>query len=1078
MRISVLGPLEVRDASGAVVPVGGARLRSLLIRLAIADGHPVPVERLADDLWADSQPADAANAIQALVSRLRGAAGRDCVEFGPAGYRLSVACEELDAAVFAQLVASGHELLSRGDQAGGAALLRQALGLWRGQPLADVADLPFAAAPVTRLSELRLAATEDLIDAELALGRGAGLVPWLQELAGAHPLRERLRGQLMLALRAAGRQADALAVFEDIRAELADQLGVDPSPALAAVHLAILRGEAGPSGPDGPPRLAPPEPAVRELTNLPAQLTSFVGRDGELRRVAKLLAESRLVTLTGPGGAGKTRLSVESSARLGEDYPDGIWFVPLAPVHDALDVPQAVLTAVGLHEVSWLDPSEVARLAATEPLDRLTQALARRRLILVLDNCEHLVDAVARLAGQVLERAPQVRILATSREPLGITGETLCPVPSLELPPPDAGPAEAAEHSSVRLFADRAAAVRPGFTLDEASTGPVVRICRALDGIPLAIELAAARLRALTPAQVADRLDDRFRLLSVGSRTALPRHQTLRAIVDWSWELLDGAERTVLSRLAVFSSGATPDSAEWVCALDGDPAPVLDIIASLVDKSLVTASGEQEVRYRLLETVRAYASERLAEAGEETGVRDAHAAYFVELSERGEPLLRTREQVYWLNRLTAEHDNCAAALRHAIDSGDTRLALRFVGALALFWLMRDYDAEAGEWAGAVQAIAGDAPPPGLRDAYAICQLVAMIAQGPQEFPGISRLREILQQTLDLAAGTSHPLLVLASPMVCLLTGDMAAARDGLAALAEHPDPWLRAARHLFQGHLSMGEGQVDEADRSLAASRAAFDEIGDRWGLILTLGGQAEVAMARGQPGRAVVLLEDARRKAAEGLASNFSEMMGVQLGRAKASAGDTEGARAELRHVVKVASRIGEPDHEASGYLELSQLTRREGDLDGAGALLGQALEITEPMMHKPGVRGQLALLYSASGCLAEQRGDLPAATAWHAKALASLAQDEAAALPFNGGLASVIEGVAALAAARGETVRSAELLGLAVGLRGFRDDASLEVQRVQAAITSAGLTPAEVEAATARGRALTKADALALVP
>ena len=298
-----------------------------------------------------------------------------------------------------------------------------------------------------------------------------------------------------------------------------------------------------------------------------------MGREEELGRLGKLLGESRLVTLTGPGGAGKTRLSVEASGRLAGELADGIWFVPLAPVRDALDVPQAVLTAIGVQDAGWLDPAEAARLAALAPAERLADVLARRELLLVLDNCEHLVDAVARLAGLVLSRAPGVRILATSREPLGITGETLCPVPSLELPPEDAGAEEAARFAAVALFTDRAAAVRPGFTVDHATAGPVVRICRALDGIPLAIELAAARLRALTPAQVADRLDDRFGLLSMGSRSALPRHQTLRAIVDWSWELLDEPERVALRRLSVFRGGATPESAEAVCALGRGSRP-------------------------------------------------------------------------------------------------------------------------------------------------------------------------------------------------------------------------------------------------------------------------------------------------------------------------------------------------------------------------------------------------------------------------------------------------------------------------------------------------------------------------
>ncbi len=630
MRIGILGPLEVRDTGGELVPVGGARLRGLLIRLAISAGWPVPVDRLAEDLWTAGPPADPGNAVQALVSRLRGVTGREAIEHGPAGYRLAVAPGDVDAWAFERLVATARGMLADAGSAAGAAALRQALGMWRGPALADVADAPFAAATIARLSELRLAALEDRIDADLALGDGAALVPEIEEVSAAHPLRERLRGQLMRALYAAGRQADALGVYEDTRQALATSLGVDPSPALAAVHLAILRGEL-PAGPAAQPAasggapaaeaapgaehgpLHAPGPTTTRLTNLPAQLTSFVGRDDELARVAKLLAEARLVTLTGPGGAGKTRLSVEAASRLADQVPDGVWFVPLAPVRDAFDVPQAVLVAVGAAEP---DPIDAAWLAALEPLDRLADVLAAQRLVLVLDNCEHVVDAVARLAARVLADAPGVRILATSREPLSVTGETLCPVPSLPLPPQDADPVEAAASPAVRLFADRAAAVRPGFTLDEQTAGPVVRICRALDGIPLAIELAAARVRALTLDQVADRLDDRFALLSVGSRAALPQHQTLRAIVDWSWDLLGDAERTVLRRLSVFSGGATPEAAEQVCSLDGAPGAIIDVIASLVDKSLVTADGQRQVRYRLLETMRAYAADRLAEAGE------------------------------------------------------------------------------------------------------------------------------------------------------------------------------------------------------------------------------------------------------------------------------------------------------------------------------------------------------------------------------------------------------------------------------------------------------------------------------
>ncbi|HYB85861.1 MAG TPA: BTAD domain-containing putative transcriptional regulator [Streptosporangiaceae bacterium] len=1085
MRIGILGPLEVRDDDGRAVPIGGTRLRVLLIRLALDAGRTVTADRLAADMWPGGGPADPANALQALVSRLRGAAGPGLVEHGPGGYRLAVEPGEVDATAFERLVADGRALAADGDQARGADALRQALSLWRGPALADAGDAPFAAGPAARLEELRLAATEDRIEADLALGHGAELVPEAEELAAAHPLRERLRGQLMRALYAAGRQADALAVYEDTRKILAGQLGVDPSPALSAVHLAILRGELEPAIPaaghtTGDAERLPP-PAARtgpgRTTNLPAQLTSFVGREDELALLGRLLDESRLVTLTGPGGAGKTRLAIEASAALVAERPDGVWFVPLAPVRDALDVPQAVLTAIGVHEAIWATDQAAVQAAVMQPLDRLADVLASRKPVLVLDNCEHLLDAVAALAGRLLADAPGVRILATSREPLGITGEMLCPVPSLPLPPENAGAGEAAGYAAVRLFADRAAAVRPGFAVDAASVGPVVRICRALDGIPLAIELAAARLRALTPGQVADRLGDRFRLLSAGSRTALPRHQTLRATVDWSWDLLNEAERTVLRRLSVFSGGAVPDGAEYVCAPGGDPGATADVIASLVEKSLVTATGDTDVRYRLLETVRAYGAERLAEAGDEDRTRAAHAAYFLELAERAEPQLRSHDQVRWLDRLAAEHGNFAGAIRYAVDTGDAAVALRFVAALAWFWLMRDYDAEAAEWAGAAVEITGGSAPPGLADEYALCRFISAVGAATTSEAGTA-LREALGQMAPLLdAGAKHPLIAVAGPLLAFFSGDQDAGRRGLGAIAQHPDPWVRAGQRAALGHLAIHDGEIDRAAAELAAAYAGFQAVGDRWGMIVCLGGLAEVAMARGEWAEAVRMLEEGREYAAQGLAGNWAEMMLMPLAKARAGLGDLDGARSDLERGVRTAGRIGEHDDQVSGYLALSDLARRDGDLVQARRLLESALEIVESRPRWPIMGPVTARMFGKLGCLTEQEGDLAAAGRWHAKAIEAAAATEAAFLPNNPLLAEVVEGVAALAAARGEPARAAELLGLAHSLQGFRDTANLEVTRATAA-AAAALGDAAYAAAYAHGQVLTRSDALALVP
>jgi predicted ATPase len=368
----------------------------------------------------------------------------------------------------------------------------------------------------------------------------------------------------------------------------------------------------------------------------------------------------------------------------------------------------------------------VAPLGATAvaPVERLEEALGGKRLLLVMDNCEHLVAAVAELVDRLLGRCPALRVLATSREPLGLPGEVLHPVGPLAMPAEDVAPAEAARYPAVRLFADRGAAARPGFAVDEATVAPVLRICRALDGIPLALELAAARLRALSPEQIAGRLDDRFRLLADGSRPALPRHQTLRAVVDWSWDLLDDSERVLLRRLAVFAGGATLEAVERVCA---DPGPglgglarddVLYLLAALVDKSLVVAGedGEAgEVRYRLLETVRAYGQERRRQAGEDEALHRAHAAYFLDLAERADPRLRGHDQLGWIARLSAERDNLHTALRWAVDTPDATMALRLVVALGWYWLLRSARAEATGWAAQVQPLASSREvPPALR----------------------------------------------------------------------------------------------------------------------------------------------------------------------------------------------------------------------------------------------------------------------------------------------------------------------------------------------------------------------------
>src|SRR5580658_3536707 len=518
----MLGPFEVRTDDGVLADVPGARLRGLLIALALEPGHPVPKATLVDWIWGERPPSEAANALQRLVSRLRKALPEGLVEGQADGYRLRVEPDAVDAVRFERLVGQARN----DEDPRRVRLLREALALWRGAAMQGVGlqDSTAFDAAVTRLEGLRLTAMEDWFDAEISLGHGAELVTELTDLVAAHPMRERLVAALMRALVATGRDAEALLVYQRTREALASALGVDPSPELSALHVALLRGELG-------------RREETRKTNVRAELTSFVGRDADVAAVRELIGEHRLTTLIGPGGSGKTRLATETARTLLGDLPDGAWLVELAALGaDSTDgdVAQAALAGLGLRD---------ALLGTTpnaDPADGLIAAMRERAALLILDNCEHVIESAAAFADRVLGECRRLRILATSREPLGITGEALWQVEPLALPDDsrDDSPGEIESSPAVRLLRDRAGAVRKDLGGDARTLSTMVRICRALDGMPLAIELAAARLRTMTIEQLANRLDDRFRLLTGGSRTALPRHQTLRAVVDWSWELL------------------------------------------------------------------------------------------------------------------------------------------------------------------------------------------------------------------------------------------------------------------------------------------------------------------------------------------------------------------------------------------------------------------------------------------------------------------------------------------------------------------------------------------------------------
>ncbi|GGW39772.1 hypothetical protein GCM10010503_15180 [Streptomyces lucensis JCM 4490] len=679
VRYRLLGPTQAIRPDGTAVPVGGARLRALLSVLALRAGRTVPVGVLVDEVWDGDPPADAGGALQALVGRLRRLLGADAVASAEGGYRLTAAPDDVDLARFDRLTGDGLSALADGDPAKAAAVLDDALALWQGPALAD---LPGHTAEAARWETRRLDALRARHTAALALGQADRSLPELTALCDSHPLDEPLQALRLRALRDAGRPAQALAGYEDVRRLLADRLGSDPGPELRALHAELL---------SQPPPDTRPEPRPG---NLPARLTSFVGRETDIDAIGADLAAARLVTLLGPGGAGKTRLSQEAAEAVRHTVRDGVWLAELAPVDDPDAVPQAVLTAIGARETVLHGAGVDSMRAVTDrhdPVDRLVEHCARRRMLIILDNCEHVVEAAARLAERLLARCPGLTVLATSREPLAVPGELVRPVEPLPEP------------VALRLLAERGAAARPGFRVQDDPEA-CAEICRRLDGLPLAIELAAARLRMLTPRQIADRLDDRFRLLTSGSRTLLPRQQTLRAVVDWSWELLDTEERDVLARLSVFAGGCDLAAAEAVCG------PVaLDALGSLVDKSLVVATpgADGGMRYRLLETVAEYAAERLDEAGGRAAAERAHLTHYRELARTTEPLLRGPEQRAAIDRMQREYENLRTALRHAVALRDEQEALCLVLSLQWFWQMRDQRVEVRGWCLEVMALGPD-----------------------------------------------------------------------------------------------------------------------------------------------------------------------------------------------------------------------------------------------------------------------------------------------------------------------------------------------------------------------------------
>lgn len=1029
MRFGILGTTEVRSDDGTLLATGGTRRKAVLTVLALEADRLVTTERLIEDVYGHEPPAGVANALQSQISRLRrtlSREGKDVLKFRSVGYQLAVDPLDVDAHRFEHLATCGREAIALGEFDKAAELLGQALELWRGPALADVAEETFAQGPAHRLSELRLTALENLMTVRLAQGEGPELVEELQSMVASYPLRERLRGHLMRALDAAGRRTDALTVFAHGREYLAEELGVDPSPELDRLHTALLRSESLPS--PGVPRgegtsgAAPRDPERRTVpehsaaTGVPAQLTTFVGRVDEPRNVSVLLEQERLVTLSGPGGVGKTRLAIEVA-----HLKQNVCFVDLSFVETGASIAQAVLNALGVREPGWTNSSGQL---TDEPLHRLLWSLHERPLLIVLDNCEHVLSDVAHLVKQLLDGCSQLRILATSQEVLGITGEVLWPVVPLPLPPANAGAAEALRYPSVQLLNQRAAAVRPDFEVDDSNVESVTLICRALDGIPLAIELAAARLNALPPEEIARRLDDRFLLLTRGSRTAAPKHQTLRSVVEWSWGLLDEREKRLARRFSVFTGGADLDAAREVCDL-GDETP--DVLAGLVEKSFIEVTDNAR-RYRMLSTIRAFAAEQVAEFGEADTAQRNHAGHYLDLMCSREPYLRSGAQAELLAQLVVEHDNLHAALRWAVEH-DSEIALSMLASLSTYWWLRSQHNESAPLAYALlQRIGDDEVPESYAEEYVLCTANAAVVLG--DAVGEDAWRRAEAMVAHLAFPLRWPLVAMLWPTSAGRAGrGSQLISPFLERCQDDDDPWVRAVTYVTLGYLQFFQGDPGHAELAFNTGLAAFRDLGDQWGVAQALVGLATVTSWRGDLRQTLALTD-------EGL--TVTEWLGVaedsaDLERLRAEVllhhDDLDGSAAAFKHAIELAQRSGARGVLLSARCGLGQVERLRGNFTEAGRLCETVLQSGNgTMAGVDPVSMQRAVV--ERGRLHVGLGSADQALLWFKRALAG---DMSSWNPIQITLAAEV--LAEIAFLKENFERAAALLGTSVLVRGRRE-------------------------------------------
>lgn len=1022
MEIRLLGGLELLDDNGASIALPGAKRRALLAALAIRAGQVVSSERLVEELWGEEAGPNGANLLQALVSKARRVLPSDTLVTRPTGYALEVPAESVDIGRFDALVLTGRKALAAGEADTAGRIFREALGLWRGTALSEFAYEEFAQTEISRLSEERASVIEDRMEADLLTGRHGEIVAELEAAVAAEPLRERLRGQLMLALYRSGRQADALRQFQDARKALGEELGLEPGPELRRLEAAILIQD--PELAAAEPARVPEKTSVRARTNLRPPPTETIGREDDLSSLLALTSAHRMLTIVGPGGVGKTRLAIEAGLSAAQRLRDGAWFVELAPLRDPASVVPVIAARLGITGIQLSGGAE-------SPLAQLAEIIAERELLLILDNCEHLIDESARVAGELLAGCPRLRLIATSRERLGLAGEWLWSAPPLALEP------------STQLFVARAAEVAPDLNLSADARDVIASICDRLDGLPLAIELAAARTRTFPVAQIAERLDDRFGLLKGGPRTAAERQQTLHAVVDWSYDLLSEPERHLFDRLSIFVDGCDLDAAEAVCSDElVRVEDVSDLLTRLVDKSLVVARAEDgQARFLLLQTLADYGRERLAAGGSLEALKIRHAEWYRTVAGDGLAAMFGRDQRRWLSTVRRELGNLRLAIESAISAGDAELAQGIAGNLGAFYWASGYlgiglrwlDAAlacahpsslatrglALTWRGFLAVLAGRVPPTDEAEEA----VAALEAAGD---PAAIGLAKHLITAVYARAGQTEPLGTLLSE----------AHEHFIEAGAR--DPFYAPQILWSWGVRNRATGDYESA---LPQLREFVDHPGNTSDFmkVIMLGHVGDMCESRAEYGPALEALERASRMAEELHMDGFEVPIRARLANLAILSGATDRADALRREAMVSARQAGCIPVLAGALTGIATHQLGAGNLVPAASAASDALVLYREMGHASGSALALIVL----GWIAEAQSDGPSAETWFARGYVEARRGSDSKLCRD-----AAEGLAAVALLERDAIRAARLLGVASRLHPEGEGEKWELTLLTAAL------------------------------